>query len=160
MDGQQARASTFLQIHFKISDQKCDDFSMTLALRYEGTFQLVNNFPNYVFTSNYTGGGRSPNFSNDKLDREIQQQDRPTIAGFFDNVELYLDALDLTDGERTDLRQAALQHGTQIGMIRCLECWYQHNPSAATFGSLISILLTLRRANIAMKINDYLNHSF
>ncbi len=43
-------------------------------------------------------------FTNQLGDREIQQKDVSYLAACFDNVELYVDAFELTPGEQTDVR--------------------------------------------------------
>ena len=88
---------------------------------------------------------------------KIQQRDLPILAGYFDDVECYLDAMELSNPDKTDVRRAVQAHGTQVGMNKCLDCWQQRNPSASTFGALLNILLELKKGAIAVKIYEYMS---
>ena len=91
-----------------------------------------------------------------KLAREINQKDLPYIASCFDNIELFVDAMELSPHEETDVRTTAATHGTQVAMNRCLKCWRTHSPSTATFGALLNMLLRLRKEQVADKVCKYL----
>ena len=88
---------------------------------------------------------------------ELQQRDLPILASYFDDVECYLDAMELSNPDKTDVRAAVRAHGTQVGMNKCLECWRQRNPSTATFGALVNILLELKKGAIAVEIYEYMS---
>ncbi len=61
-------------------------------------------------------------FTNQLGDGEIQQKDVSYLAACFDNVELYVDALELTPGEQTDVRLKKIDSiTTYIAMIKCLK---------------------------------------
>ena len=90
---------------------------------------------------------------------EIQQQDFMYLASFFDDVEFYLDVMQLSDSDQTDVRRAVEKHGTQVGMCKCLKLWKQHNPSSATFKSLLDILNRLAKETIAGNVCSYLTRS-
>ena len=98
------------------------------------------------------------NVSNDRLNCEIQEKDIIYLAGYFDNVEYYVSALDLSPAERTDVRKKSYTDGTQIAMSHCLSLWRQHNPSTATLRTLLDILLSLKKDEIALKVCNYLKH--
>ena len=93
--------------------------------------------------------------TSDQLDCEIEERDMTILAGYFDNVEFYLNILGLTSAEQTDARSRVSMHGTQIAMNYCLLLWKQHNPSTATLGTLLYILLSLRKEDIASKVCNY-----
>ena len=94
------------------------------------------------------------NISSDQLDCEIEEGDMIILAGYFDNVEYYLDVLGLAPPEQTDVRKKVTE-GTQIAMKYCLSLWRQHNPPTATLRTLLEILLSLKKEKIASKVCNY-----
>ncbi len=92
-----------------------------------------------------------------QLDREIEQDDLAPVAMHFDDVELYLNPLKLTDNEQADVRRETyLSKSNQVAVITCLSIWRGHEPREATFRALIRILLDLGKEEIATKICQYL----
>ena len=77
------------------------------------------------------------------------------LAEFFDNVEFYLDALELNEGEQTDVKQKAHVDGTQAGMNKALKLWHKRETSKATYATLISIVRSLKKEEVAEKIEQY-----
>ncbi len=95
--------------------------------------------------------------TDEQLDREIVQDDLAPVAMHFDDVELHLNPLKLTDNEKADLkREMYVSRSNQVAVINCLSIWMGHEPSGATFRALITILLDLRKEEIATKICQYL----
>ncbi|XP_064388594.1 death-associated protein kinase 1-like isoform X4 [Halichondria panicea] len=95
--------------------------------------------------------------TDEQLDREIEQDDLAPVAMHFDDVELYLNPLKLTDNEQSDVRRETyLSRSNQVAVINCLLIWRGHEPSEATFGALIRILLDLGKEEMATKICQYL----
>ncbi len=95
--------------------------------------------------------------TDEQLDREIEQDDLAPVAMHFDDVELYLNPLKLTDSEQGDVRRENyLSRSNPVAVINCLSIWRGHKPSEATFRVLISILLDLKKEEIAIKICQYL----
>ncbi len=95
--------------------------------------------------------------TDEQLGREIEQDDLAPVAMHFDNVELYLNPLKLTDNEQADVRRETyLSRSNQVAVINCLSIWRGHEPSEATFRALIRIVLDLRKEGIATKICQYL----
>ncbi len=94
--------------------------------------------------------------TDEQLDREIEQDDFAPVAMHFDDVELYLNPLKLTDNEQADVRRETFVNGNQVAMITCLSIWRGHEPSEATFRALIRMLLDLRKQKIATNICQYL----
>ena len=94
------------------------------------------------------------NISSEHLDCEIEEGDMIILAGYFDNVEYYLDILGLAPHEQTDVRKKVTE-GTQIAIKYCLSLWRRHNPSTATLRTLLEILLSLRKEEIASKVCNY-----
>ena len=95
--------------------------------------------------------------TDEQLDQEIEQDDLAPVAMHFDDVELYLNPLKLTDNEQSDVRRETyLSRSNQVAVINCLLIWRGHEPSEATFGALIRILLDLGKEEMATKICQYL----
>lgn len=92
-----------------------------------------------------------------QLDREITQSDVPNLAGYFDNVELYLDCCGLSSGEQTDVIEKKKNSGNHLAMIKCLSIWRRTNPKSATFRALLDFVLCLRKGDIARQIRQYIS---
>ncbi len=87
--------------------------------------------------------------TDEQLDREIVQDDLAPVAMHFDDVELYLNPLKLTDNEQADVRRETyLSRSNQVAVINSLSIWRSHKPSEATFRALISILLDMGKEDI------------
>ena len=91
-----------------------------------------------------------------RIDDVIEQHDLPILAGYFDDVEYYLDAFELSPHEKTDVRRGVFTHGTPVGMNELLSFWRMHNPYSATFRALLDILRKLKKKQIADRILSYL----
>ena len=92
--------------------------------------------------------------SSDQLDCEIEDEDMIILANHFDDVEYYLSILGLSAAEQADVRNKATK-GTQIAMNHCLLLWKQHTPSTATLRTLLEILLSMKKGEIASKLCKY-----
>ncbi len=73
-----------------------------------------------------------------QVECEIQQKDVPYLAAYFDNFELYVDAMESTPWEQTDVNR---KPNTHIAMIECLRLWKAKKPEQAT---LLEMLVKLR----------------
>ena len=91
-----------------------------------------------------------------QVNREIQQKDIPYLAVSFDNVELYVDAMELSPGEQTDVHRKPHTH---IAMIECLRIWKRKKLSQATFWALLEMLVKLKKETIANQICQYIKVS-
>ena len=91
------------------------------------------------------------------LDRKIDSDNIELIACFFDNVENYIGALGLSEGQKTDIIDLSRRRNTKVAMAEALKLWREPNPFAATFRVLIKILLNLERGDVAAKIAEYLS---
>ena len=63
---------------------------------------------------------------------QIQQVDIPCFTAYFDNVDFYVDLMELTTGEQTDVEGAKTN---QLAVIKCLKIWKGKNPEQATFNA-------------------------
>ncbi len=86
-----------------------------------------------------------------QINGEIQQKDISYLAACFDNVELYVDALELTPGEQTDVRLKKID-SNHLAMIECLKIWKRRKPSQATFRALLEMLVEMKKEAIAAQV--------
>ncbi|XP_064387664.1 uncharacterized protein LOC135335907 isoform X3 [Halichondria panicea] len=91
-----------------------------------------------------------------QLDREIPDDELPVIAAYFNNVELYSQAMGLTPAEQDDVRTSLHQYDTQTAITRCLLLWQQRDPYKATYRALLELLLRLHRTQVATQVCQYL----
>ena len=99
---------------------------------------------------------REAGVSDIQLDTKITQHDFYELAGYFENVENYIDKLGLTPGQQTEVRDLSKLRGIQTAMTEALKLWCRPNPYAATFRALLEILLDLRRGDVADKVCCYI----
>ena len=93
--------------------------------------------------------------STTQVNTEITEHDLQGLAECFDNVDTYLNKLQLNEGQQTDIKDLAYRHNTQTAMVEALKLWRQPNPFAATFQALLEILLELKRGDVAVKVCQY-----
>ncbi|XP_064387520.1 uncharacterized protein LOC135335853 isoform X4 [Halichondria panicea] len=91
-----------------------------------------------------------------QLNREIPDDELPVIAAYFNNVELYSQAMGLSPAEQVDVRTALHQYDTQTAITKCLLFWQQRDPYKATYGALLELLLRLHRTQVATQVCQYL----
>ncbi|XP_064391858.1 uncharacterized protein LOC135339631 isoform X4 [Halichondria panicea] len=89
------------------------------------------------------------------INREIQQEDVPFLALYFDNVEFYVDAMKLTPGEQSDVQLKRIE-SNHLAMIKCLKIWRGKQRSQATFRALLEMLVLLKKEKIADQVCQYL----
>ncbi len=88
-----------------------------------------------------------------QVDCNIQQKDIPYLAAYFDNAELYVDAMELTTGEQNDVRKCASTHEA---IIVCLKIWKEKKFSKVTFRFLLDMLVKLKKQKTASQVCHYL----
>ncbi|XP_064385034.1 uncharacterized protein LOC135333939 isoform X4 [Halichondria panicea] len=86
------------------------------------------------------------------LNNEIETTEFPILACYFDNVKMYSLALGLTPAQQTDVRQIKVLEDTQTAMMECLSLWQRSNPAAATYRTLLKLLVRMRKHEIANKV--------
>ena len=94
--------------------------------------------------------------SDKQLDERIDVQNLHNLAGYFDCVENYLDKLELTASQQTDVKDLAYCKNTTIAMAEALKLWCQPNPFSSTYRALLEILLDLRRGDVAIKVSHFI----
>ena len=95
-----------------------------------------------------------------QLDHEIKDEDLTYLAEHFDNVEHYLRVFGLTTAQKANVRRMVHVHDNQIAMAECLSLWRQRNPSTATLRTLLEILLSLRKGEIASNVCKYFSPTY
>ena len=99
---------------------------------------------------------RETGIDNSQLEAVIREEDINKIAGLLYEVEIYLDKLGLHSTQQTDIKDIAYKHGTIQAMTKALKLWRQPDPSVATFGALLEILLDLKREDVAVRVCQYI----
>ena len=97
--------------------------------------------------------------SDHQLDGRVEETDLPELAACFDNTEDYVEKLQLTPGQQTDVSEVkakTLLNRTQTGMKVALKYWRNRNPVGATFRTLLLILLSLLKRDVAVRVCKYL----
>ena len=91
-----------------------------------------------------------------QLNTEIGEYHCCDLGIHFDNVETYLGKLGLLPCQQTDVRGVAIRIDTATAVSRALNYWRQPDPSAATFRSLLKIILDLGRNEVAVRVCQYI----
>ena len=91
-----------------------------------------------------------------QLDTQIIEHDFSDLAGCFDQVDTYLYKLKLTPAQQTDIKDLAHLRNTAVAMTEALKLWRQPNPFAATYRTLLKVLLELKRGDVAVKVCHYI----
>ena len=92
------------------------------------------------------------NLTDEQLNSGIEDSDTPEMASCFDNVELYSSAMGLPPAEQANVNMLTHREGTQAAMMKCLQIWKQHNPSQATYRTLLDIALRLGKGDTAHQV--------
>ncbi len=96
--------------------------------------------------------------TDEQLNTAIKEPDLPELAACFDNVHKgYLEKLELSPGEQTDVRTRAYVDGTLAGMLLALKFWILTNGQDATFQALLLIILCLLKEDVAVRVCKYLS---
>ena len=95
---------------------------------------------------------RRYNLIDEQLNSKITNCDFLYLATYFDDVEIYSNAMELASAEQADVKRLYHSEGTRAAMMKCLKIWKQHNPSQATYRALLDIVLRLGKGDTADKI--------
>ncbi len=93
-----------------------------------------------------------------QLDTKVEECDLPEVSACFDNTDDYLEMLELSPGQQTDVKTKAYVEGTQTGMKLALKYWMIKRSLEATFRALLLIILSLCKGNVAIAVCKYLSH--
>ncbi len=91
-----------------------------------------------------------------QLDREIEHDDIPLLAEYFDKVQLYLNLMKLSSADKKSVTRTLHAEDTQIAMSQCLSLWKRRDPFKATYLSLLKMILMLKEGEIANNVCLYL----
>ena len=97
------------------------------------------------------------NVTEDQLETHVEEADLPELAACFDNTEDYVEKLELSPGQQTDVRTQTFVNGTHTGMKLALKYWRSRNPLVATFRVLLLIILSLLKGDVAVRVCKYLS---
>ncbi len=95
---------------------------------------------------------RRYNLTDKQLNSEIRNLDFSYLAIYFDDVEIYSNAMGLASAEQADVKRLYHSEGSQAAMMKCLKTWKEHNSSRATYRALLDIILGLGKGDTADKI--------
>ena len=96
--------------------------------------------------------------TDEQLNTAIQEPDLPELAACFDNTDDYLEKLELSPGQKTDVSEVKAKtrlNRIQAGMKLALEYWQNKNQLQATFQALLLILLSLLKGDVAVQVCKY-----
>ncbi|XP_064384761.1 uncharacterized protein LOC135333677 isoform X2 [Halichondria panicea] len=89
------------------------------------------------------------------LNNEIETTEFVYLAAHFDNVIMYSQMLGLNRSQQASVRQLLVLYDMQTAMMECLSLWQRSNPAAATYRTLLKLLVRMKKYNIA---NDVFKH--
>ena len=95
-----------------------------------------------------------------QLDSNINEIELPELAACFDNTDDYLEKLELSPGQQTDVSEEKAKtrlNRTQAGMKLALRYWLNKKQLQATFRALLLILLSLLKGDVAVQVCKYLS---
>lgn len=95
--------------------------------------------------------------TDEQLKKKLADEYFPELADCFDNVPDYLEKLRLKEGQKTDVRREVNQNGTQAGLKMALKMWKNVDPFTATYESLLEIVLSLQKGDVAIRICELIH---
>ncbi len=98
--------------------------------------------------------------TDEQLNTAIKEPDLPELAACFDNTDDYLEKLELSPGQKTDVSEVKAKtrlNRTQAGIKLALEYWQNKNQLQATFQALLLIILSLLKGDVAVQVCKYLS---
>ena len=100
------------------------------------------------------------NVTDEQLDSMVTEMDIPELAACFDNTDDYLEMLELSPGQQTDVSEVKAKttlNRTQAGMKLALKYWMIKRSLEATFRALLLIILSLFKGDVAIAVCNYLS---
>ncbi len=113
------------------------------------TYTNTNNYLSSVLMERYC-------LTENQLNCKIGQDDITLLAKHFDQIELYLDLMNLSLAEKDDVVNTLHARGNQIAMIKCLSLWKAKDSFKATYVALLEMLLGLEKGEIANNVCQFL----
>ncbi len=99
------------------------------------------------------------NITDEQLNLKIQETYLYELAACFDNTDDYVEILGLSDAQQTDVKEEKAKvviNRTQAGMKLALKYWLRKEHLEATFGSLLSLILSMNKGNVAGEVCEFL----
>ena len=87
-----------------------------------------------------------------QLYEKLEEPDLFQLGACFDNADDYVEMLGLSPEQQADVRTQAYVNGTQPGVSLALRYWRNINPVGATFRTLLLILLSRGKINVATRV--------
>ena len=78
-----------------------------------------------------------------QLDSEIEERDMILLAPYFRDVETLSEQLVLTPADKQNAKNESLHFDVQTGVKKALSLWRRADPSAATYRTLVEIVLRM-----------------
>ena len=94
--------------------------------------------------------------TDEQLKEVIDISDLHKLAGCFDKVGDYLDKLQLTPIEQSEINKKESAEGSQSAMREALRKWHDKDRYSATYGTLINLTIELEKVNVAYRIAKYI----
>ncbi len=94
-----------------------------------------------------------------QVNHAILQKDVSYLAAYFDDdVELYVDAMELSPSEKSGVMLRRLE-SNHLATIMCLNIWKINKRLQATFRALLEMLIKLKKEAIADEVCQYIKVS-
>lgn len=87
-----------------------------------------------------------------QLDTEIEEADMQIVACEFNNPEVYSRLFELPSSEQQDVKEKKFFQNNQSAMALAMRLWKYHDPSVATYRSLVMFVLSMGEYNVAIRI--------
>ena len=128
-------------------------FSIVIVLNcMQSTYTISFADPHPIHT---TGLAERIDIEHPLLNNEIETTEFVYLAAHFDNVIMYSQMLGLNRSQQASVRQLLVLYDMQTAMMECLSLWQRSNPAAATYRTLLKLLIRMKKYNIA---NDVFKH--
>ncbi|XP_064397038.1 uncharacterized protein LOC135343935 isoform X2 [Halichondria panicea] len=101
------------------------------------------------------------NITDEQLNLNIQETYLYELAACFDNTDDYVEILGLSDAQQTDVKEEKAKvviNRTQAGMKLALKYWLRKEHLEATFRSLLSLILSMNKGNVAGEVCEFLKN--
>ncbi|XP_064384751.1 uncharacterized protein LOC135333672 isoform X2 [Halichondria panicea] len=102
--------------------------------------------------SGFSGLAERIDIEHPLLNNEIETTEFLYLAAHFDNVIMYSQMLGLNRSQQASVRQLLVLYDMQTAMMECLSLWQRSNPAAATYRTLLKLLVRMKKYNIASDV--------
>ena len=99
---------------------------------------------------------RELKLSDGQLNTSIDESDLFHLARCFENADDYVEKFGLSPAQQTEVEDKCSLRGVVAGIKKALKFWRRKNPLLATFRTLLDIVLSLKKGDVAVRICQYL----